>query len=134
MSTRVTEIIRDWLAVFSSAYSVELESGEYAVYLFQHPAADGIVEFLNTPELSQDIPQICLTVLLDVPPIRSLDDAVALLELSEWLTGIALVIKECSSNRPALQLKLPPEALTGPEVLTATFNRLIKAKAYFETE
>lgn len=130
----VTACVKTWLAQNTSGFSPEAETADYAVYLYHHPVTDGVVELIATPELTQDAPQAVLTVPLALPPIQTLEDAVVLLELAEWLTDVSLIIKESGSNRPALQLKRPFSALTNPEVLTGLFNHLLKAKAFFEEE
>lgn len=130
----VSLLIRDWLQRNTTRFTTEAETDDYSVFLFQHPQTDGVIELITHPDLTQDAPRLVLTLPLDLPPIRSTEDAVLLLELAEWLTDASLVIKESGSNRPALQTKVPPAALTAPEDLTPLFNRLLKSKAFFEEE
>lgn len=128
------DCIRAWLQQNTLSFSTEAETDDYSVFLFRHPRTDGVVELISDPNLTQDAPRLVLTLPLDLPPIRSAEDAVLLLELAEWLTDAALVIKESGSNRPALQAKISPGAVSAPEDLTALFNRLLKSKAFFEEE
>lgn len=127
-------LVRTWLQQTTPRFTTEAETDDYTVFLFHHPEADGVIELITIPDLTQNAPQLVLTLPLDLPPIQSAEDAILLLELAEWLTDASLVIKESGSNRPALQTKLPLGALTSPEDLTPLFNRLLKSKAFFEEE
>lgn len=129
-----TDCVKTWLAQNTTHFSAEAETDEYAVYLYHHPKTDGVIEIIATPELAQNAPQVALTVPLALPPIQSVDDAVMLLELAEWLTDVSLIIKESGSNLPALQTKRPLSAIQSPDDLTAPFNHLLKSKAFFEEE
>lgn len=133
-SQAVNEHIKTWLAQNTSHFSVEAETADYAVYLYHHPQTDGVIEVIATPDLTQNAPQVALTLPLALPPIQTVEDATMLLELAEWLTNVSLIIKESGSNLPALQLKLPLAAIQTPEDLTAPFNHLLKSKQFFEEE
>lgn len=130
----VTDCIKTWLAQNTTHFSAEAETADYAVYLYHHPKTDGVIEVIATPELTQNAPQVALTVPLALPPIQSVEDATMLLELAEWLSGVSLIIKESGSKQPALQLKLPLSAIQSADDLTAPFNHLLKSKAFFEEE
>lgn len=130
----LNEQIKTWLAQNTTRFSVEVETEEYAVYLYHHPETDGIIEVITTPDLTQNAPQIALSIPLNLPPIQTLNDAVMLLELAEWLSNVSLIIKESDSCIPALQTKVPLTAIQSPEDLTPYFNHLLKSKTFFEED
>lgn len=92
----------------------------------------GTLELIDDAEISQGRHRFALSVALELPPVQSAEDALALFNLADWLDGITVVCKEFGVDG-ALMLQIKgPLADFSEATLNAANRKLAEAKAFFE--
>lgn len=107
----------------------------YVAWTYERDALHfGTLELINDPELSQGKNRYLLSVGLSLPPIRTVEDAFAIFNLSEWLDGITVVTKDFG-NEGALMLQCKGSLMSLTEAtLNAAFSHLKEAKKFMDAE
>ena len=92
----------------------------------------GTLELIDDAEISQGRHRFALSVALELPPVQSAEDALALFNLADWLDGITIVCKEFGvEGALMLQIKGPLDEFS-EATLNAANRKLAEAKAFFE--
>ena len=93
---------------------------------------NGTLELVDDPELSQGRNRFVVSVSLDLPPVRSVEDALVLFNLADWLDGITVVTKEFGAEGALMLQKKGALVDLSEATLNAVFRSLAEAKKYFE--
>lgn len=95
---------------------------------------NGTLELIDDDTLSQGCQRFAMSVALDLPPLRTAEDALMLFALADWLDGITIVTKEFGADGALmLQVKGKLNEVTEAALNTA-FKALVEAKKFFEEE
>lgn len=125
-------IVQAWLEGCQHNSAVTASEG-YALWEYQRDAMGfGTLELVDDPTLSQGHDVVAMSLQLQLPPVRSAEDANVLFELADWLNGITIVSKDFGAGGTlSLQLKLPMTGLT-TDALTKGYRQLVEAKRFIE--
>jgi hypothetical protein len=92
----------------------------------------GTLELIDDPNISQGKHRFALSVALELPPVQSVEDALVLFNLADWLDGITIVSKEFGAEGALmLQVKGAIEEISESK-LNSMSRALAEAKAFFE--
>ena len=124
--------VRAWLAgCLRHSDDAIAFTGDYALWDYQRDAlGHGTLEMINDPALTLSPNLLALSLELELPPIRSAEDAYALLTLADTLDGAAVVAKG-ANEALAVQLKVPLAEVSA-DTLPVLYRRLAAAKRYLE--
>ena len=123
-----------WLA---KCQRVDPLFGEPADWLwaFRRDAlGDGLLELSDVPDRPGETATLALSLALDLPPVRTLDDAHALLgAAAELPPGVTLVEQGfATDDHPLFVLIRVPASSVTPDTLASLYSRLAKAKHFLE--
>ena len=105
----------------------------YVAWTYSRDARhNGTLELIDDPELSQGRNRFAVSVALELPPVRSVEDALVLFNLADWLDGITVVTKEFGAEGALMLQKKGALADFSEATLNAVFRDLAEAKKYFE--
>lgn len=108
------------------------EDGSFIGWNYRRDAlGHGILEFIDDTRLSTSRNLLSLSLDLNLPPIRTAEDAYGVLSVADMLDGAAIVAKDYEEGVLSVQIRMPLEQLT-PETLPALYRRLAAAKRYIE--
>lgn len=127
-------VIETWLNACQHRETLTVQP-DYCAWSYARDARHyGTMELIDDPELSQEAQTFAMTVILDLPPIRTVEEAYLIFSLSEWLHGITVVTKDFGNEAAALALQFKCDYSTLTEAtLNQAFQALLKAKKFFET-
>jgi hypothetical protein len=92
----------------------------------------GTLELIDDPNISQGKHRFALSVALELSPVQSVEDALVLFNLADWLDGITIVSKEFgAAGALMLQAKGALKELS-EATLNAMSRKLAEAKVFFE--
>ena len=105
----------------------------YVAWTYSRDARhNGTLELIDDPELSQGRNRFAVSVVLELPPVRSVEDALVLFNLADWLDGITVVTKEFGAEGALMLQKKGALTDFSEATLNAVFRDLAEAKKYFE--
>lgn len=105
---------------------------DYALWDYQRDAlGHGTLELINNPQLSIAPDLLSLSLDLDLPPIRTVQDAYGLFVAVDALDGAAVVCKDDEVGTLSVQVRVPLTELTN-DTLPTLYRRLAAAKRYLE--
>ncbi|MBR5591122.1 MAG: hypothetical protein IKW38_01140 [Kiritimatiellae bacterium] len=130
--TEARRVAETWLTACQHR-EVFADAPGYVAWTYVRDARHaGTLELIDDPEISQGKERFALSVALELPPVQSVEDALALFNLADWLDGITVVTKEFGAEGGLmLQLKGALAELTEAK-LAAASRALAEAKAFFE--
>lgn len=131
------DAVRAWLGAPGIEHTQECDGPDYVLWLYRMPAKGlyGTLELIDVPDLSDGGAVLALTLGLDLPGLRSVGDAYALLEINEVLTGCAVFARESDGEAPfSLIAKMPVGEVTGSAAAETLFRRLERAKHFIEDD
>lgn len=124
--------IQAWLAGCRYSSNELGLADDYVLWDYQRDAlGHGTLELIDDPELTLSRNLLALSLNLDLPPIRTAEDAYGLLTAADTLDGVAVVSKD--SDTLSVQLKVPLADLTA-DTLPTLYRRLAAAKRYLEDD
>lgn len=124
-------LIQAWLAGCRHSDENLSVTNDYALWDYQRDAlGHGTLEIINDPKLTI-IPNIlALSLDLDLPPVRTAEDAYSLFALVDMLGGVAIVAKG-EEGTLSVQITHPLADLT-PDILPRLYRHLVAAKRCIE--
>lgn len=129
--------VEAWLGTPGTEYTQECDHPDYILWLWRVTAKGlyGTAELIDTPDLSDGGPVLALTLGLDLPPLKTLKDAYALLELNEVLTGCSIFARDSADGTPfALIAKRPVRDVREVADVEDIFRCLERTKRFIEDE
>lgn len=125
-------ILESWLTDRCRRADAIAATDSYALWVFTHSAlGEGTLELVDEPDLSQSTPVVVMALTLDLPPIRSAQDALTLLQAAEWLDNATVVSKDFGQGEGALMLQAKrPAAQLSPASLDALLRHLADGKHF----
>jgi len=112
------------------------DGADGAMWTYRHDALGcGVLTLEPAEENLFGEAQLALSVALDLPPVRTPQDAYALLSAVDGLGGVAILCEELCGEGDTLSARLcVPAASVGADTLPALYRRLVRAKRYLEEE
>jgi hypothetical protein len=130
--TAAREVAETWLKA-SQHFEVFADAADYLAWTYVRDARHaGTLELIDDPEITQGRQRFALSVALELPPVQSVEDALALFNLADWLDNITVICKEFGvEGGLMLQIKGPLDAFSEATLIEAS-RKLSEAKAFFE--
>lgn len=131
-SSTTRAVAETWLTACQH-HEIFADAPGYVAWTYVRDARHaGTLELIDDSAISQGKERFALSVALELPPVRTVDDALALFNLADWLDGITVVSKEFGMDG-ALMLQIKGALATLSEAtLSASYRALIEAKRFFE--
>ncbi len=133
MTSTLKDSLHQWLESHTLRTSVECDTAELSITACEFLPGDcfGTVQ-INT---TSDEPHVTMTMALDLAPIKTLNEALMLLALNEYLVGCALFVPEEDDPQPMLITNVPMEQFTtGATSFDTLFQTLLRGKSFLEEE
>jgi hypothetical protein len=130
--TEARAIAEAWLTPCQH-HEVLADAPGYTAWTYVRDARHaGTLELIDDPNISQGKHRFALSVALELPPVQSVEDALVLFNLADWLDGITIVSKEFGAEGALmLQAKGALKELS-EATLNAMSRKLAEAKVFFE--
>ena len=126
--------VQAWLAACQHTDALIAEPADWLWTFRRDALGDGLLELSDVPDRPGETATLALSLALDLPPVRTLDDAHALLgAAAELPPGVTLVEQGfATDDHPLFVLIRVHAASVTPDTLSSLYSRLAKAKHFLE--